>query len=413
MAAPIKSKYALTRKTRRAPTLRGRIERPSRWVRRIGLDDQVLKDLRRYRPWLGIFTLNRLCVGVLVLLALYLWGLSADRYVSEASFTVRSGAVAAGDEDDIFSIAGGQTAADDTFAIHDFILSRDMMRKLERRVNLREIYGKGGWDVIFSYPSLLNGSSQEELFRHYKMLVSIIYKTSTGVSTLRVEAFDPKDAQLIAALILEESELFVNELNARARSDAVDDARVHLAAAREELVATQTEMAVFRSRELMLDPSKSSYLVVELVGRLSEELAKVNAQISSLRQAVGNSPQLPVLRRRAVALQQQIIQERQRTTARSDGLASKIATFERLSVEHELAVKNVAAAFKRLVLAQTQANRQQLYLQRITRPHLPDYATQPRRLGIFLAGVVLLLIAAMVVWMLLSGLREHKAAEPG
>ncbi len=353
-------------------------------------------------------TLARLVGAALVCLGVYLWGFAANRYVAEASFVVRAGSISAGDEEDMLSIPGGQSTPEDTFAIHDFILSRDMVARLAARLDLREIFARGGSDPIFNYPSMLHGESREEFFDHYKLFVSVTFKTATGISTLNVQAFTPADAKALAEAILDESEVFVNDLNTRARRDALADAEERLEEARSGLIAAQTDLALFRSQELVLDPEKSSFLVLELVGRLSEELARVNTQISNLRQTAGNSPQLPALRARAAALQQQIMQERERTASASDGLAEKIAIFERLSVDHEIAVKDVTAAFRNLVLAQTQADRQRLYLQRITTPHQPDHPARPKRFVILVSAAVLLGIGAMLIWVLLSGLREHR-----
>ncbi len=359
------------------------------------------------------FTPVHLILAGLALVALYLWGFAADRYVSEAKFIVRSGMIATPDEDDMLSMVGGQTAADDTFAIHDFMLSRDMVDRLSGRMDLRAMFAEGGRDFIFSYPSLLNGTSREEFFEHFKLFVEVSYNTSTGISTVRAQGFNPEDSYRLAQALLEESEAFVNTLNDRSRRDAVEDAQAALEEARQNLITAQTELAVYRSRELVLDPGKSSIIVLELVGKLSAELARVNAEISNLRQSAGNSPQLPVLRQRALALQQQIMRERERTAASSDGLADKIAAFERLSVDHELAVKAMAAAFRSLALAKIQAERQQLYLQRVAGPHNPDHPTRPRRTTIFLASAILIGIGAMMLWVLASGLREHKAGAGG
>ena len=55
-----------------------------------------------------------------------------------------------------------------------------------------------------------------------------------------------------------------------------------------------------------------------------------------------------------------------------------------------------------------EAQRKQLYLERIVQPSLPDVAVEPRRLRNVLATFALGLVAWGVIGMLLAGVREHQ-----
>jgi capsular polysaccharide transport system permease protein len=61
-----------------------------------------------------------------------------------------------------------------------------------------------------------------------------------------------------------------------------------------------------------------------------------------------------------------------------------------------------------LVDAQNEARRKQAYVERISRPNLPDEALEPRRLRGILATLVLGLVAWGILSMLLAGVREHQ-----
>jgi capsular polysaccharide transport system permease protein len=56
-----------------------------------------------------------------------------------------------------------------------------------------------------------------------------------------------------------------------------------------------------------------------------------------------------------------------------------------------------------------EALRQQLYLERIVQPNLPDYAMEPRRLRSVLVVFVLGMMAWGVLSLLVAGIREHFA----
>ncbi len=241
-------------------------------------------------------------------------------------------------------------------------------------------------------------------------MVEVIHVATTGITTLRVQAFRAEDALVVNRTLLSLGEELVNRMNERIRNDAVRFAESEVSRSQQRLVDNQIRITEFRNRELMLDPSKSSLIVAELIGRLSAELAVVTAQLREVEAASANSPQIPSLQRRAAALESQIVLERARVSNSSDGLASKIADFERLNLERDFAVKALASAVASLELARNEARRQQLYLERVVEPHAADYAMEPRRLRnvliIFATSVLLFFIG----WLFLAGIKEHQFA---
>jgi capsular polysaccharide transport system permease protein len=56
------------------------------------------------------------------------------------------------------------------------------------------------------------------------------------------------------------------------------------------------------------------------------------------------------------------------------------------------------------------ARRQQIFLQRIVEPNLPDKATMPKRLVNPLTVFGWSLLFYLIFWLVSSGLREHSAA---
>ena len=96
---------------------------------------------------------------------------------------------------------------------------------------------------------------------------------------------------------------------------------------------------------------------------------------------------------------------------RADSLASKLSAYETLMLEREFADKLVAAATAALNSAQLEARRQQLYLDRIVAPDLPDTPAQPKRFMSLLAIFTSLLLAYGVGWLVWAGVRESRLEE--
>jgi capsular polysaccharide transport system permease protein len=89
-------------------------------------------------------------------------------------------------------------------------------------------------------------------------------------------------------------------------------------------------------------------------------------------------------------------------------LTNKAADFERLALERAFADKQLGAALASLEQARNEAQRKQLYLERIVQPNKPDMAIEPRRIRNILATFLLGLIVWGVLSMLLAGVREHQ-----
>lgn len=353
--------------------------------------------------WVVIF-LPTLLVGA------YLFFVAADQYESEARFVVRStakpemsGSLA------FFAQLGLARSQDDSFIVQDFMASRDAVEKLRAKLPLAKMYGREGADFLTRYPSFLFGVTEEELYRYLQYAISIVHTDKTSISTLRVRAFAPQDAQRIATALLELGEDLVNRINRRLQNDAVGNSLGELQAAQQRLIAAQTALTDFRNRELILDPGKNAVALAELIARLSTELAAARAQITEIMAGSASSPQLLGLRRKAAAIEEQITRERGRIASDSDGLAGRIAAYERLSLEREFAYRMVTSAEAELVRTRAEATRQLLYLERVVEPHAADYSTQPKRLRIlatvFGANALLVLIG----WLMITGLREHSS----
>jgi capsular polysaccharide transport system permease protein len=343
---------------------------------------------------------------------LYYGVIATDRYVSETRFVIRTASKPVsgmGGLSALLQLVGLSPSEDEAYAVHDFLTSRDALRQLQERVDLRAIYNHPDADFIARYPSLVYGKSDEELYRYFQNMLTVVVNNSTGLIMLRVQTFRAQDSQLVARALLDMSEGLVNKLNERMQEDAVQVAGAEVARDEQRRVENQIAITEFRNRELILDPTKSSAIVLELIGKMSAELAATRTEIAETRGNSPNSPQLQSLRQRADAIEHQIAVERGRVASSSDGLADKIATYERLMLQREFSIRILASAVSALETARVEARRQQMYLERVVEPGLPDEATMPRRWGMVLTIFGYNLIGAGVLWLIGAGLREHAA----
>jgi capsular polysaccharide transport system permease protein len=351
-------------------------------------------------------------VGLPTLVAgVYYFAIASDLYLSEAKFIVRSPKqVQTSTLGALLQTTGLGRAADDTAAVQDFIMSRDAVRKLEQQDDLRAILGRPEGDLVARFPGILRRMDFEALFRRYEYFVSVETDTSTGVTSLRVKAFRPEDAQKIASALLTYSEQLVNELNDRSRRDAIETAQREVDRTQEQIAHIQSELTTYRVQQKMLDPKTTSAGVLELIGQMNTTLATARTQLAELLKDSPNSPQIPLVRTRIASLENLIAEERAKLSGENNSVVTALTEYERLTLERELAEKALASAFTSLEAARLEAQRQQLYLEPIAQPNLPDYPLYPKRIASFGMVLVSCLVVYGIVWLLVVSAREHAAA---
>jgi capsular polysaccharide transport system permease protein len=373
----------------------------------------------RWRQWLAAPPRLRLLPrngwlrwGILLLpsiLAVIYYGfIASDQYESEARFVVRSANRPEMSGTLSFLVQLGLARSqDDSFIVQDFIDSRDAVAQLKARLSLDRIYGQGGADFLARWPSVLYGPQDEELYKYLKGMISVVHSERTGISTLKVRAFDAADAKAVADALLSTSEDLVNRLNGRLQTDAIASSVAEVKNAQERLIAAQTRLTEFQNRELTVDPVRNAVALGELIARLSAELGMVQAQIAEVKSGAAGSPQLDALQRKATALQQQIAEERRRISDDRDGLAIRISSYERLQLEREFARRMANNSEADLVRARNDSARQMLYLERVVEPNIPDHSTQPKRLRLIVTVIAANALLILVGWLGYTGLSEH------
>ena len=365
------------------------------------------KRLRRLTRRLNALFL--IAVAIPTALAVWYFGaFASDVYLSEARFLVRSpqrpqtsglGALLQG--------TAFSRAQDDTYSVHDFIRSRDALREIDERIGFRKAYSRSSIDAVNRFPGLYPDESFEALHRHYQKQVAIQYDSVSSISILEVRAFTAEDAQRINVMLLEMGERLVNNMNERSRRDLIDVAEREVKVAEARAKDAAASLATFRSGQAVFDPGVQGTMLLQGVAKLNEELRTAEAQLAQVRKVSPENPQIGSLRSHVDGLRQAIREEKSRVLGRSNGLVAQSPEYDRLVLERTFADRQLATALASLDTARAEAQRKQLYLERLVQPHLPDYAVEPRRIRSVLTVFVLGLVAWGVFSLIVAGVREH------
>ncbi len=362
----------------------------------------------RFRQYWQKHRLLWLSVALPTLAAIVYFGfIAADIYISESRFIVRSPErQTASPLGMLLKGTGFSRSQDDSFTVQDFMLSRDALRTLNENLKLHEAFNKG--DVFSRFPGLDWDDSFENMHRYYQKMVGVQLDPVSSIATVTVRAFSAEEAQQINKRLLEISEALVNQLNERGRQDMIRFAANEVSIAENKAKLAALALARYRNEKEVIDPEKQSAIPLQQIAKLQEEMIATKSQMAQVQLLAKENPQIPVLKQRIQMLQTEIDLESARVAGGSRSLASKAAEFQRLALEKEFADKQLASALVSLEQARNEAQRQQLYLERIAQPSLPDAAMEPRRLRTIFAVFVLGLIVWGVLSMLIAGIKEHQ-----
>ncbi len=138
---------------------------------------QLTKSARNpMLQWLKRHVVLVLTVVVPTCVAILYFGLIAsDVYISESRFLVRSPQHQRRAACSAQLLQGTRIVAsqDDTYSVHDYILSRDALRELDAKLGVRKAFTSQQVDPINRFPGLYWDNSFEEFYRYYGKHVGV------------------------------------------------------------------------------------------------------------------------------------------------------------------------------------------------------------------------------------------------
>jgi capsular polysaccharide transport system permease protein len=333
---------------------------------------------------IGSWRRHRLFIGVVVLpmliAAVYLIAIAAPRYSSSASFIVRS--TSQQSENPLATIAqqsGLATASEETYAVNAYLTSRDVVDLLAKNNDLRATLTRPQADFLFRYPTFWLPDDNEFLYQRFQWMVSAYVDDVTSISTIEVNAFAPEDAQTLTRAMIGYAEALVNRMNDRAYQDSLATANYFVAEAQKDVDKAETELQKYRNVSGSIDPQLVSESKLKVIEGLATQLAQVEATIAQQRSVAPTSPTLTGLRAQVQSYRGEIEKRKLEIAGSAGSEATKLETYEQLTLRRDLAAKALAAAVAERDEARQDAERQHLYIQMITQPNLSqDFARYPR-----------------------------------
>lgn len=343
-----------------------------------------------------------------VISVLYYGIIASDRYISESKFIVRGvngGQI--GGLSVLLRTFGISRSNDDTFAIEEYILSRDALSDLSKVIDVPAVYRREGADFLTRYGTVFGENTFESLYSYFGDQIRVVRDVETGITTLTVSAYEARDAKEIAEGLLKLGEARVNEMNTRSRKDALASAIDSLQMAESKVLAAQTELTRFRNAEFTVDMKKSVSGNLEIITELHKDLAAQQVLLQQLEASSPSNPGIHSQVQKVTAIENQLATEKAKIAGSDDAIATKLGEYEGLLLRKGLADSLYETTITSLDQARDEARRKQIYLEPIVRPNQPDRPMEPRRIRSIFTIALLTFASYLMIYLLVSGSREH------
>lgn len=350
--------------------------------------------------------------------AYYFYKLATDQYVSEAQFIVQ------GSNSSTVDVLGALTGlpsvgsgSSDAMIIRSYLRSRDFLKDIQKVIDIRKQYSNPSIDF---YARLKQDASEEDLLDYWQSMSDVIFDHTSGIGTIQMASFDRQSSKALVEKALEKSEVLINEMSRRLRSDALQQAEQDAKVAENSLAEIRSEITRFRQRQDILDPNKQTEGRIEqeesarlsMVSQLQSQLAQAESELAQVSRFMQpETLKVKNLQSRVDSLKQQLNKEKantqKQTSGKSTQAAAQLAKYNELQSKLTFAEQLYQSKTTLLEQARLEEARQHRYLTVIVKPNLPDKATRPDKLE----GVLTVALLSFLFWAIgslsIAVVRDH------
>lgn len=330
-----------------------------------------------------------------VVISLY-WGFFAsDRYVSEANVIIRKTDNANLPSPDLTALVSAGAALGtnraDQLLLRDYLLSLDMLKKLDAKFDLRRHYSDSSRDIV----SRLWFKDIEFFYRFYLRMVEVEYDDYAGVLRIRVQAYDRDIAHEIARMLVDEGEDYMNVLGHEMAEAQIGFLASQVEKAQERFQEASQALLAYQNEKGLLSPTATAESINAIIASLEGQRAQLQTQLASLPKSLERAhPNIVSLKQAIAAVDRQIEDEKAKlATPSGSTLNASVEAFQRLQMQVGFTQDLYKSALLGLEKGRSDSLRLLEKVSVLQSPTMPEYPMEPRR-GY---NIVLTLLISLVV----------------
>lgn len=354
-----------------------------------GLVEQLPLFLRLFR-----WTVRLILISA-ILMTVYWLGIASHRFVSEANVIIQKTDLVVGGTPDISMLVSGIVGPNrsEQLLLREYLLSVDMLKKLDAVIDLRSHYSDRRRDLISRM--WFKNASIEWFHRHYQSRVHVEFDDYAGVLRIKAQAYDARTAQAIASMMVQEGERYMNQIGNELAEVQVKFLTTHVTLAQERFQQASDSLLKFQNKEGLVSPQATAESFSAIIAKLEEQRTGIQMQLASLPTGlVPNHPNRLMLKQTLEAVERQLAQEKEKLASPAGNkLNSTIEEFHRMQMEVNFTQDIYKTALAALEKGRMDATRTLKKVSVLQAPVFPEYPMQPGR---FYNTVVTLLFAILL-----------------
>ncbi|WP_244111843.1 chain-length determining protein [Burkholderia diffusa] len=334
---------------------------------------------------------------------------ASDRYVSEATVVIQRTDQVNGPGASLpalVSVAGGPNSGDQLL-LREYLLSVDMLKKLDASLDLRSHFSSGKWDVVSRM--WFKNAPDEWFYKYWLSRVDVNYDSYSGVLRIKAQAYDSKTAQAIVNMMVREGEAHMNQIGHDLAQSQVDFLSKQVTLAHDRFLDATQSLVDFQNKKGLTAPQATAESINALIDKLEAQKTDIKTQLASLPASLSaDQPTVVMLRNNLNAVEQQITQKRAELTSPSRRtLNYTVEEFQRLQMQAGFAQDLYKTALSALEQGRMDAARTLKMVSILQTPTMPSFPMEPER--IYNTIVTILIAAALigVVKLLESIILDH------
>lgn len=368
--------------------------------------------LARVRSWFSLrlfdYAVNLILI-LAVLTSAYWLVFASDRYVSEANVIIRKTDSIGAPSFDLGMLVSGVPHADraNQLLLRDYLLSVDMLKKLDQQLDLRAHFSDSSHDLISRM--WLQDASMEWFYRHYLSRVQVEFDEFAGVLRIKVQAYDAETSQEIAQMLVQEGERYMNLLGHEMAQVQVDFLTTQVDQAQQRFQQTSQALLNYQNKAGLLSPQATAESINAIVASLESQRAQLQTQLASLPKSLDRDhPNIVLLKQALNAVDTQIKQEKLKLATPSGGtLNSYVEEFHRLEMDVQFTQELYKSSLIALEKGRIDATRMLEKVSVLQTATLAEYPMEPRRIYNTIITLLLALMLAGILKLLKSIVMDH------
>jgi capsule polysaccharide export protein KpsE/RkpR len=213
--------------------------------------DKVITTYKKVEEKLGLLFIVVVIIPTLCSI-IYFGFWASDVYISQSQFVIRTAQNP--NNPSISDYTSGSflttnAVLQDSFSISNYMTSMDGLIKVNKVINLVDLFTSKEIDVFNRFASFYWNRSLERLLIYFNKQVSTNVDPISFITTVEVRSFTPESAQIINNSLIDGGETLVNLMNQRVRNDLIKFSEAGVKSAKANLQQSEAALLSYKNSE--------------------------------------------------------------------------------------------------------------------------------------------------------------------